>query len=483
MNRILNFKLVSRILSLNLLILFGGLFICDVIAALYNEATNPFTIASSIALFLSGLFLFLSKGESKNYEIKKREAYLSVTLSWVLIGLIGSLPYIFSGSIPTFVNALFESISGFTTTGASILTDIEKLPKSILLWRSLTNWIGGIGIIVLVILILPSLKIGGYQLFTSESSMQDKLTPKIRYVGYRILLVYIALTAVEIVLLTLGKMSLFDSICHSFSTIATGGFSTSNTSLANYSPYIQYVVMIFMLLSGMNFAIHYNFMKGNFKAIYKNEEFFTYLFIVFLLGMVITISLMIKLHEPFELAFRESFFQIISIITCTGFASADYLNWPVVAWTIIFFAMFLGGSTGSTAGGIKIARHIIMFKNLKKTFKKLVSPNVVIPIRLNRNIVSSQVNSTTVIFIATYILIFIVGSFLLIVDGEDMQTATSSVATSLAGVGPGIGTVGPTSNFNHLHIFSKLVLILLMVIGRLEIYTIVVLFTKKFWCK
>lgn len=483
MNRILNFKLVSRILSLNLLILFFGLVLCDLIAVYYNESSKPFLFASCITIFLSGVFLLLSKGENKNLTIKKREAYLSVTLSWVLIGLIGTLPYILSGAIHSFINALFESISGFTTTGASILIDIESLPKSVLLWRSLTNWIGGIGIIVLVIIILPALKIGGYQLFTSESSMQDKIKPKIKLIGYRILLIYIGLTVIETVLLVLGKMSLFDSICHSFSTIATGGFSTSNTSLAGYSSYIQYIVMLFMLLSGMNFAIHYNIMKGNFKAIFKNEEFYVYLVVVFLLGLIITSLLIIKLHEPFELAFRESFFQIISIITCTGFASADYLQWPVLAWTIIFFAMFIGGSTGSTAGGIKIARHIIMFKNINISFKKLMHPNLVVPIRVNKNIVSERINYMTLVFISVYILIFIIGSVLLIVGGEDAQTATSSVATSLAGVGPGIGTVGPASNFNHLHIFSKFILVLLMIIGRLEIFTVIVLFTGKFWKK
>jgi len=372
-------------------------------------------------------------------------------------------------------------MSGFTTTGASILTDIEILPKSILFWRSLTHWIGGIGIIVLVIVIMPSLNMGSYNLFTFESSVQEKIQPKIKAVGRRLMLIYFLLTITEIFFLVLGNMNLFESVCHAFGTVATGGFSPKNTSIAGYSPYIQYVIMIFMLLAGVNFVLHYYFFKRDFKKIKENEELKFYLFVVFVVGIILTLSLYFKMNKPFEESFREAFFQIISIVTCTGFASADYLMWPSFAWTIIFLAMFLGGSTGSTAGGIKMARHLVLLKNIKRFFLQLQSPNAVKNLKLNNNIVSDENNRTILSFIVIYFLIFAFGSVLIVAFGVDGETAGSAVATCMAGIGPGIGTVGPVSNFAHLPDIVKIILSFLMLIGRLEIYTLIILFFPNFW--
>ena len=483
MFNIINFKIVFKVISRNLYIVSAALLVCAVFAFYISEKVYPFLLSSLIAFLPGIVFHFFTKKKGGDDIIQRKEAYLTVTLSWFFISLAGSLPYILSGSIPSFNNAFFESVSGFSTTGASILTDVEILPKSILLWRSLTHWIGGIGIIVLVIIIMPSLHIGGYYLFTSESSMKEKILPKIKAVGVRLLIIYVLLTVAEIALLIIGKMSLFDSICHAFGTVATGGFSTKNSSLINYSPYIQYVVMIFMFLAGTNFLIHYYVLKRNFKKVRENEEVKFYLFVVLTIGILVSTILFIKMEKPLEESFREAFFQVISIITCTGFASADYLLWPVVGWIIIFFSMFLGGCIGSTSGGIKMARHLIVFKNFSRIFRQILSPNASIPIRLNKTILDEDATRSVLTFISVYLMVFLLGSLALIILGIEGKTAASSVATCMANIGPGIGTVGPASNFAHLPEPGKLILSFLMIIGRLEIYTFFVLFSKNFWMK
>ncbi|MCF8373002.1 MAG: TrkH family potassium uptake protein [Bacteroidales bacterium] len=422
-----------------------------------------------------------TRHHNENAILDKKAAYFSVALSWAVIGIIGSFPYLFSHTIPSFNNALFESVSGFTTTGSSILTDIESLPKSILFWRSLTHWIGGIGIIVLFIIVMPSLQLGGYNLFTLESSLQEKIKPKIKSVGHRLLLIYLLLTFAEVVFLMLGKMNLYESVCHAFGTVATGGFSPRNTSIADYSPYIQYVIMVFMLLAGTNFVIHYYILKQDFNKVRSNEELKFYLSVIVVIGLIISAALYFKTGKSIELSFRESFFQVISIVTCTGFATADYLQWPGFAWVIIFFAMFLGGSTGSTAGGIKMARHLVLFNNLKRNIRQIVSPRAIFPLRLNGNSINEATNSSILTFIAIYFLVFVLGSVLMVLLGVDVKTASSSVATCMAGIGPGIGTVGPAGNFAHIPEAGKALLTFLMLIGRLEIYTILILFTPAFW--
>lgn len=482
MTGIINFTIVFKVISRNLLILTVALAFCIGIALIYSEPTFPFILSSCISLALGLSFYFITRNK-RDDSIDRRAAYLTVTLTWLFISLIGSLPYIFSRAIPSFTDALFESVSGFTTTGSSILTDIEILPKSILFWRSLTHWIGGIGIIVLFIIIMPSLQIGGYHLFTMESSLQEKTHPKIKTVGNRLLMIYLILTFSEVIFLLAGGMDLFDSVCHAFGTVATGGFSPKNTSIAGYSPYIQYVVMIFMLLAGTNFIIHYYILKRDFNKVRINEELKFYLTVIVVIGLIITAALYFKMDKSLELSFRESFFQVISIVTCTGFATADYLVWPAFAWVIIFLAMFLGGSTGSTAGGIKMARHLILLKNLKRCFKQLIFPNAILTIRFNKTNLDEHTNHSILTFIFIYLLVFIFGSLLLVFLGIDGKTAAGSVATCMAGIGPGIGTVGPVANFAHLPEIAKFILLILMLVGRLEIYTILMLFIPEFWRK
>lgn len=476
-----NSRIVARVISRILFIIMAAQLLCACIAAIYNEKTIPFLITAVISLMAASTLLPYGRKINPDATLLRRDAYITVTLSWFLISLTGSLPYLISGSIPTFTDAFFESVSGFTTTGSSILTDIEALPKSILFWRSLTHWIGGIGIIVLVILVMPTLQIGGYHLFTLESSLQEKIQPKIQAVGIRLLVIYIGLTVAEIALLLLGKMSLYESLCHSFGTVATGGFSPRNASIGAYSPYIQYIVMIFMILAGTNFVIHYSLIKGDFKKVRFNEEFRFYLLVIIVIGAIITTTLVLKMGKPFEVAFRESFFQVASIVTCTGFATTDYMLWPQFAWVLIFFSMFLGGSTGSTAGGIKMARHLVLLKNIGRTFRQLLSPHAVFHLKLNQKPISDENNNSILTFILVYLLIFVAGSLLMMLTGVSLEVAGSSVATCMAGIGPGIGSVGPAGNFAHLPDAGKLILPVLMILGRLEIYTLLILFSDKFW--
>jgi trk system potassium uptake protein TrkH len=311
--------------------------------------------------------------------------------------------------------------------------------------------------------------------------MKEKIHPKTQAIGFRIMIIYVGLTVAQVILLTMGDMTLFDSICHSFGTIATGGFSTKNNSLQFYSSYSQYIVMIFMFLAGTSQLIYYYIGKLNFKKVRQNEELWFYIGVAFVAGAIGTLILLLHSSLSFEEAFREGFFQVISIMTCTGFASADYLLWPLAGMLLIFVLMFAGGSTGSTSGGIKMARHLIVLKNIKSVFVRLNHPNALATIKLNGKVVSENTNNSIVSFVILYLFLFIVGTIIIAITGVDPVTSASSVATCMAGIGPGLGTVGPMSNFAHMPEISKVVLSLLMIIGRLEIITVFALFTRSFW--
>ena len=476
----INFKIVLKLLSFVFFIEACAFSLCLPVAIIYNEPVNPFLLSILVVIIPYFMIRFLIRTNTKD-EIQNHEALFTVVFGWFIMILMGILPYIFSGSIPRFVNAFFESTSGFTTTGSSILTNVEALPMSVLFWRSLTHWVGGIGIISLVIIILPSLDIGGYRIFSLESSLQEKIHPRIRTVGRSLLSIYLLLTFSQVILMMLGGMNLFDSLCHSFGTVATGGFSPKNTSFAGYSPYIQYVVTIFMFLAGVNFLVHYQLLKGNFKKALSNEELRFYIKVVIAAGIFVMTILLLKTNKPIEEAFRSSFFYVVSTVTCTGFATEDYLLWPTAAWMAIFLLLFVGGSTGSTAGGIKLARHLLVLKNIKSALSKAVHRNGVYPIKLNGFVLSDETNRSILTFVLLYLVVFIVMTFLLILDGLDVPGAASSIATALGGIGPGIGSVGPVANFAHLHDFSKSIMSLAMFIGRLELLTFFALFTPAFW--
>ncbi|MBN2632642.1 MAG: TrkH family potassium uptake protein [Bacteroidales bacterium] len=477
--RLINPAIIIRLLATILLIEAIFFLTCLPVAFFYKESFSPFILSSIITGFFFLVFRFASRSVDIN-EITGRDTFLIVTLAWLLLSVFGTLPYLFSNTIPSFINAFFESASGYTTTGASILSDVESLPYSILFYRSLTHWIGGIGIILLVILILPSLKVAGYQLFSLESSMKEKFHPKAKGVVYRILIIYLGLTILQTGLLVPGDMNLFESICHAFGTVATGGFSTKNTGMMHFAPYSQYIVMIFMVLAGTSQVVYYYLVKFNFRKVRHNEELRLYLIVILVAGVLAGTILYFHTIKPLELAFREGFFNVVSIITCTGFANSDFVLWPSAGVTLIFLLMFSGGSTGSTSGGIKIARHLIVLKNVKNSFTRLNHPNYISVIKLNGKSIDEKTNTSIISFVLLYIFVFMMGTILLTFFGSDIITSSSSVAACLAGIGPGLGTVGPMSSYSGLPDISKIILGFIMIMGRLEIIAVIILFSKSF---
>ncbi len=459
--------------------------LCIPFSIYYADGALSSWLKAICANLIIGAGLYFITVKRRNVRsIKKRDGYIIVTLSWFVMGLSGAIPYIISDSIPNFSDAFFESLSGFTTTGASILEDIESLPYSILFWRSLTQWIGGLGFIVLVISILPSLGISGMQLFLAEAPgiTADKIKPRIQDTAKRLWFLYIGLTLFQTVLLMFGGMGFFDSINHSLTTMSTGGFSTKQASVAAFdSKYIEYVITIFMFLGGTSFVLIYLGLKGNIKKVLDNEEFRSYLGITGLVTILVTLILMFKEGLHIEEAFRDAAFQVVSIITTTGFATADFTVWGGGATIIFFTLMFLGGSAGSTAGGVKIVRHLIIAKNSVIEFKRQLHPLAIIPVRFNNAPIPHEVTRNILAFVIIYLTIFGIGSVTLTLFGIDAVTAMGSVATSLGNIGPGLNETGPSFTFSHMPEFAKWTLSVLMVIGRLEIFTVLIIFTRYFW--
>ena len=478
----INIKSVLKIIGLILIISAASFLLCVPVALIYSEPVAPFLLSFITAAVPGSLMYFLI--HSRLHEkVTTREGYLSVTLGWFALGLSGSLPFLYSGEIKGFVNIIFESVSGYTTTGASTLTDVEILSKSILFWRSMTHWIGGIGIILLVIIVLPSLKVGGYTLFSLESSLKQKILPRTKSIAQAILVIYTVITAAEITMLTAGGMDLFDSICHTFGTVATGGFSTKNSSISGYSNYIQYVIAFFMFLSAASYVVLYFILKRNFTRVRNNEELWFYIFFTTAAVVSVTLILYINTARSFEESFRHALFQVISTISTTGYATTDYTLWPPIALVLIFLLIFAGGSTGSTTGGIKMARHLIALKNLRNVTVRLQHPNAIMPVKLNGQVIPENLNTLMTVFIPLYIIIFIAGMLIIMISGIPADEAAGASATSISCVGPGLGASGNMGNFAHFNSTAKITMVLLMIIGRLEIFTIVALFTRAFWKK
>ena len=419
-------------------------------------------------------------------ELNRRDGYVIVTGGWILFSLFGTLPFLLTRSIPGFTDAFFETISGFTTTGASILSNIEELSHGVLFWRSLTQWLGGMGIILLTLLILPFLGIGGMQLFSAEvpSPTPDKLHPHVKDTAKRLWLIYVLFTLGETLLLWAGEMGLFDAVCHSLTTMATGGYSTKQASIAHWnSPYIHYVITLFMFLAGTNFTLSYFAMHGQFRKIWANEEFRWYLGFIGGFAIVITLGLFFTTGGALELAFRNALFQVVSILTTTGFVTADYLKWVPWLGVLIFILMYFGGSAGSTGGGPKIMRIVIMLKNSTQELKRMIHPNAVIPVRLNKIAVNESVVTNVLAFIAFYGIIAVISMAIMSVLGNDFDTSVGAVAATLGNIGPGIGGVGPALNYAEIHVAGKWYLSFLMLVGRLELFTVLVLFSPMFWRK
>jgi trk system potassium uptake protein TrkH len=475
-------QLVSLI---SILLVFEGFFmLLGLPFAFYyrDNSAGALALSAAITAFTGAVGWFLTRSYQNN-PINKKEGFLLVTSAWIAFSLFGTLPFMIGGVIPSFTDAFFETMSGFTTTGSSVLTNVETVPQGILFWRSLTHWIGGMGIIVFSVAILPFLGIGGIQLFAAEMPgvTKDKLHPRITETAKRLWGIYVLLTFAQIILLVLGKMPLFDSICHAFGTLATGGFSTKNTSLGNYSPYLQYVTAIFMLLAGANFTLHFYALTGKFKLVWKNEEFRKYILLLGIFTAAISAVLIYSSNHKPEQAFRESFFQVVSIVTTTGFATADYLLWPGALWFLLFMLMFVGGMSGSTGGGIKVVRHLLLFKNAGKELARAIHPQGIIPVRLNHEAVSQDMIYKVMAFFQLYILTFIFGAMALSLMGVDFESAVGASIACLGNIGPGLGKVGPVGNYEFIPDAGIWVLSLLMLLGRLELFTVLVLTSASFW--
>jgi trk system potassium uptake protein TrkH len=453
------------------------------VSIIYGEADQQaFFISSGIAVLTGSLILALTKNAS--LDIGKREGFIIVSFSWIVFSFFGSLPYMISGSIPNFTDAFFETISGFTTTGSSILNDIEALPHGILFWRSFTQWMGGMGIIVLSLAILPVFGIGGMQLFMAEvpGPTPDKISPRIRQTAKTLWIIYLGFTVVETALLWIGGMTFFDAINHSFTTMATGGFSTKQASIAHWdSPFIQYVIVVFMFFAGTNFTLSYIAIKGNFKKVFKDEEFKYYSLFILIFSLVIFVGLAVSTSLGLEHAFRDSIFQVVSIITTTGYATADYLTWAPILTFLIFALFFFGGSAGSTGGGIKIMRIVLLLKNSYYELRRMIHPNAIIPVKFNKHSVDAKIITNVLAFFMLYFIIFGFSTVVFTIIEPDIESSMGAVATSLGNIGPGLGSVGPAENFAHIHPAGKWFLSFLMLLGRLELFTVLVLISPAFW--
>ena len=454
------------------------------IAVYYREKHEFFSFLAAILILLV-LGTMMKRNAPENKKIYGREGFVIVSLSWIVMSIFGALPFYFSGSIQGIVNCFFETVSGFTTTGATILTEIESLPRSILFWRSFTHWIGGMGILVFVLAIIPLADERSMHLMKAESPgpMVSKLVPKIKSTAKLLYSIYIGLTLIEFLLLKIGGMPWFDSFTHAISTAGTGGFSIKNSSIAAYdNAYFEYVIMIFMLLFGINFNMFYLLLIRDLKSVFKNEELRYYFGIVGICILIITVNIA-HLYPTLESAFRHAAFQVSTIISTTGFITANYELWPEFCKTILIVLTILGGCGGSTGGGIKISRFIILLKLCVKEIRHILHPRAVNIIRLEGQKVSAATLQGTIGYFIIYILLLF-GSFMLIsLDNHDFVTSLTSVLTCLGNVGPGLSMVGPVENFAFFSFFPKIVLSFDMLFGRLEIFPMIMLFSPSLWRK
>jgi trk system potassium uptake protein TrkH len=443
-----------------------------------------FIVPAAVGFLFLGLMLFITRKDDKPY-LTNREGFLFVTLSWVTASLLGALPYFLSGYIPSFIDALFETMSGFTTTGASILTKVEDLPKSLLLWRATTHWLGGMGIVVLTVAIFPLLGFGGLRLMEAESPgpSVDKITPRISGTAKIFWLIYVGLTAAEVLLLFAGGMPLFDSVSHAFATMATGGFGVKNASIGHYdSAYFDIVITVFMLLAGMNFTLHFRVLRGKARLALRDPELRLYLGIFAVSTLLIAIDL--KSHGifgSFGKSLRFAGFQSSSILTTTGFATTDFAAWPWASQALLFFLMFIGGCAGSTAGGIKVIRIFTLAKMAFTEMRYLTNPRGVYAIFVNGKSLRKNVVYDTAALVFLYFSIMVLSFVIIGLGGFDITTSVTATLANLGNIGPGLALVGPSSNYAFFPWWIKLWLIFIMLVGRLEVYTVFVLFTRRFW--
>ena len=479
----INFKTSIRIIGILLLLETVMFLVCSSVSFYYRESDMlDFWKAGGITAGIGLLLAALGKGGER--QLTRRDGYVLVSFAWVAFSLFGMLPFYIGGYIPDIADAFFETMSGFSSTGATILDDIESLPHGILFWRSMTQWIGGLGIIMFTIAVLPIFGVSGLQVFAAEASgpTHDKVHPRIGITAKWIWSIYTGITTLLVCLLMLGGMDWFDSICHAFATTGTGGFSTKQASVAYYnSPYIEYVISIFMFISGINFTLVLLFVNRKFKKFIGNAELKFYFGSVVLFTAVIAIVLYYTSPMGMEESFRKSLFQVISLQTSTGFATDDYMQWTPVLWGLLTIIMLMGACAGSTTGGLKCIRMVILTKVSRNEFKHILHPNAILPVRINKQVISSSIVSTVLAFCFIYITIIVISTLLMMTMGVGAEESIGCVISSIGNMGPGLGETGPAYSWNALPDAAKWLLSLLMLLGRLELFTVLLLFTPDFW--
>ena len=489
MTRTFNTRMVFRTMGALLLIEAVFMTMALFVSLWYGEADSGVFLLSTIITLLAGV-IGLLVGRRAESRMGEREGYVIVAMVWVVFSAFGLLPYYLSGQVPSLTDAWFESMSGFTTTGATIIPDLEVITHGLLFWRSLTQWIGGMGIIVLSIAILPIFGLNGMQLYAAEVSglTYEKVSPRIADTAKMMWSIYVLLTVTEVVALWLCGMDMFDAVCHSFSTIATGGFSTHNNSLEYYdSAAIHYTVTFFMFISGINFVMLIYLLRGKTRYFFKDEELRWYSVAVAMFAVLLTVGLYVARPGwsgvEMERAFRDSVFTVISSMTSTGFTISDYMYWPVVAWVVIFFLMLTGACAGSTAGGIKWVRLAIIMKNGVAEFQRRIHPNAIIPVKLNEKTVPQQTINNIMAFLIFYVFIIVVTVVIFCATGVDFDEAIGSAVSAIGNVGISIGQFGPAGTYAEFPVVAKWVMSFVMLIGRLEIFTVLLLFTRALWRK
>ncbi|KIH75985.1 trk system potassium uptake protein TrkH [Geoalkalibacter ferrihydriticus] len=480
MNRVL----VLRILGI-LLAFLAAVLLAPIPFSLYfaDGAWPSFLLSSLICAALGGVLILKCRSPR---EMAVRDGFAVVTFGWTAFALFGALPYLLSGSIPSVLDALFETMSGFTTTGATILPDIEALAPSILFWRALTQWLGGMGFIVLSLAILPMLGVGGMQMFKAEmpGPTADRLKPRIQDTAKLLWGVYVLLTSAQTLLLMLGGLSFFDALCHAFTTLASGGFSPKNASVGAYdSAYVDWVIILFMFLAAVNFALHYQVLRGRGREMWRNEEFRVFLGLTLVIIVLVMWANQGAVYTSLSDNLRYSTFQVVSIFSTTGYATADYGMWPAMSQYLLFLAMLVGGCAASTAGGMKVARLLLLIKHAQVQIYRLIHPRAVRLVKLGDVPVDREIMQSILGFFALWMAIFMVATILMASTGLDMVSAAGSVVATLAVIGPGFGSVGPMENYAHILPFGKSVLVVCMLLGRLELFTVLVLFFPTFWRK
>ncbi len=488
----MNKRVVFHIVSIVTMVIGISMGICSLLSFYWHDPVHierSMAMSSGITIIAAVVMFFLTRGD---VNLSRRDGFGVVTLGWLSAALFGALPYVISGVIPHFIPAFFETMSGFTTTGASVLPGgdyptLESIPRGILFWRALTNWFGGMGVLVLCVAILPFLGVGGMQLYRAEipGPSKDRLTPRITTTAKLLWGVYLALTIAAILLLRfVGKMNWFDSFCHTFATMATGGFSTRTASIAAYnSVAVDVIIIVFMFLAGVNFSLHYYALIGKPGKYFKDAEFKFYFLFWFICSLLLTFNIWGTIYNGFGESLQKGFFQSTTILTTTGFVTADFNQWPDTSRLLLVLMMFVGGCAGSTGGGMKVVRIMIMWKKMIKEIKQFMRPQAVLHIKLGGEPVDTDIVSAITAFFAIFVLIFVSASFFMTYFTPDIITATTSVIATLGNIGPGLNGVGAVENYAAIPAPGKVLLSLCMLLGRLELYTVLVVFLPGFWKK